>query len=264
MVFVSINPVTGEVDTYGSDAQSLLSRLVPGAAVFLGERCFNATVKMNPDGSYHQTTPAIFGERGKPAGARDVVNVHDGLTTITVYKSGRRWGARAIHPSESKVKNVMPVERHVVTWQWCTELSLGRAQERHWIPYTDETVSRLEEQWTSGADTFDVSINVGIRGYVIHVDRANAFWVQNDASHQKSRWVRRIHERESSAQRRRELMLQDVPQDVCCLCFDEFSESVHMPRHKTSCGHVFHAACLQPVLDRADARCPLCRCSITG
>ena len=80
MVFVSINPVSGDVDTYNHDAQSLLWGLIPGSAVFLGEMCFNATVKMNSDGSYNQTTPSVHGDRGKPAGARDVLNVHDSLT----------------------------------------------------------------------------------------------------------------------------------------------------------------------------------------
>ena len=53
-----------------------------------------------------------------------------------------------------------------------------------------------------------------------------------------------------------------VSGDVCCVCLSSMTSHVK----KVACGHLYHAACLREVVERARsmeaARCPLCRASV--
>lgn len=60
-----------------------------------------------------------------------------------------------------------------------------------------------------------------------------------------------------------ELRKASVAGDVCCICLGTMSMG---QVKKVGCGHLYHASCLQEVVERARsieaARCPLCRASI--
>lgn len=260
MVFVSVNPSSGEVEPYCDEAQRLLRALAPGVNVFLGETCLNATVHMSAGGTCWQSTPAVSGPLGKPAGMRDVLEVPRGATHIATHRVAHRWGAHALGHVETRVRRVPPPGNApwIVQWQWCTEVDLKRARDRHWIAYGQDTAERLEERWRTGAARFAVDIEIGVRSYDVHVDRSVAFFRQIDTERRKQRWVRRVHVPEGVASERQASLRRSATDDICGICLDAFNETPALPRRTLPCAHVFHAACLQPLVD-SGANCPLCR-----
>jgi len=56
----------------------------------------------------------------------------------------------------------------------------------------------------------------------------------------------------------------DLPETMCPICFDDFSETPDQAVYKTDCGHVFHNNCLNKYCTKNERRgnpqiCPMCR-----
>ena len=56
----------------------------------------------------------------------------------------------------------------------------------------------------------------------------------------------------------------DLPETMCPICFDDFSETPDQAVYKTDCGHVFHNNCLNKYCIKNERRgnpqiCPMCR-----
>jgi hypothetical protein len=56
----------------------------------------------------------------------------------------------------------------------------------------------------------------------------------------------------------------DLPETMCPICFDDFSETPDQAVYKTDCGHVFHNNCLNKYCTKNERRgnpqiCPVCR-----
>merc|ERR1712048_848293 len=52
----------------------------------------------------------------------------------------------------------------------------------------------------------------------------------------------------------------ELQEETCSICQHQFGETPHVPVRRLTCGHCFHGACVQQLLDR-NQPCPLCRSS---
>jgi hypothetical protein len=61
---------------------------------------------------------------------------------------------------------------------------------------------------------------------------------------------------------------ETIPEeDICPICFDDFSETPDQAVYKTDCGHVFHNNCLNKVCEineksNVEPTCPICRADL--
>lgn len=54
----------------------------------------------------------------------------------------------------------------------------------------------------------------------------------------------------------------DLAEEVCGLCTEDFAKTPHWPTLRLACSHTFHYSCIQNVLTMANIaarKCPLCR-----
>ena len=264
MKWASIEPKSGVVQIYPPDCQTMLDQLLSGSeSVYLGDRCFNATVLRRDIGQYEQRTPAIRVGRGlsKPAGRRSVLRIHDTQTEVRCSYRRDGWHLPVQDDLLTKMAVVIGVGEDMVgVWQWCTELDLQRATEGQWMCYSEDICTQLESQWTHGA-SFELAVSIGIRNMHICVSRnGHAFYEQVDREHNKRRWVRRTYIPRSQLNELRSQNGQDIPDDVCAICTETFTPD--LPITRLGCSHAFHSVCWQLILDRGSPRCCLCRADV--
>jgi hypothetical protein len=204
-----------------------------------------------------QRTPEMPGRRGKRAGVRSVVRAIPG-SIVHLQRTNDRW-----HAASTGDPHTVPprMGEGSWTWEWCEQVALFHARETSWHEYADDVVKALEEKWTQGG-TFEHTITVGLRNFKIVVDRNEAFYRQVDDKYTKGRWVRRGF-RPSACEPSSGAILPSIEaDDLCALCCESFAATPHWPTTKLYCGHIFHAACVQPVKD-STRRCPMCRSDIS-
>lgn len=232
---------------------------------YLGSKCFNATVHLTEDGEHYQTTPGIWTSqnRRKVPGYRQVRRVEARLSSA-LYKISTPHGWRFSSTSGRPIEPMslsMPYDR-VATWQWCTG-PIITSDTTTWVCYESGVNDDLEEAWaTEGNDNFELVITVGITNKRIIVNRSDAFFCQQDTENPTNlRWVRRILMEMSDVQNIRDLSMHNCPDDVCAICICTYTETPMIPRKTLPCTHVFHGACLAPIVDK---RCPMCRVSFSS
>jgi hypothetical protein len=252
-----MDPVTGVVEPYSNEIQRILNMKSVPSETFLGSKCFNATVHLQEDGAHYQTTPAIRSGRGyaKPHGYRQVRKITNNLPS-TLYKTHTRHGWRFSSSSGEHVLINYP-KNQVAVWQWCTEPSFTPDADK-WVCYETNVNDALEIAWRNeGNDNFELVIQVGISNKRIIINRNNAFFRQHDTEiHTNQRWVRRIFMELSEVQSIRDSSSHNCPDDVCAICLCSYTETAMTPRKTLPCNHIFHHACLAPIIQK---HCPLCR-----
>ncbi len=257
-MFIHLDPISGVVEPYSSDIQEILKEQSTPSDIYLGSKCFNATVHLRENGAHYQTTPEISGPRGgKPGGYREVRQVTARLlsTNNKIQTSeGWRFSTRGGSPIELVA---LPINNRVATWQWCALPNFSPDME-DWICYESDVNDNLERAWTiEGNDNFELVIPVGITSKRIIVDRSHAFFRQQDTEiSTNQRWVRRILMEETWVSRIRDSSMHNCPDDVCAICICTYTETPMISRRTLPCKHTFHCACLAPIRDK---RCPLCR-----
>lgn len=269
--WVSLEPRTGRyVDFYSDEVQDILNRSALGSNVFLGAACFSATIYLSTDGKHYQTTPAIAGAKGKPAGYRSVMRISPTTRELPVWKFPPGWRLypplqeRGNMPVETGIATVPAKEETQVVWEWCRSNSIANATEADWISYSDMVQQELEGRFTQGG-SFNHFVDIGVRQLEIEVDIREAYYKQHDRTARKVRWVRRVRRAPSILEAQHASLTNGMLDDVCPICQEDFSETSHMPRQTLSCSHQFHHLCLQPVLERnSNAKCPICRSCIAS
>ena len=259
-MYIHMDPINGVVEPYSIEVQDILKMKSIPSDTFLGSRCFNATVHLRKDGAHYQTTPGIGGPRGgKAPGYRQVKRVTSRLLSV-LYKIHTPQNAWRFSSSDGEyivpMSLNLPINR-VAMWQWCTESSVSSDMEK-WVCYESNVNDDLEEAWTNeGSDNFECVTPVGITNKRIIVNRSNAFFRQQDTENPTNqRWVRRILMEMSDVQSIRDSSLHNCPDDVCAICICNYKETPMIPRRTLPCNHMFHCACLAPIIDK---RCPMCR-----
>lgn len=170
---------------------------------------------------------------------------------------------------------VATVDEGVALWEWCMHAthSANDLPDDAWGVYGLELNEEIETAYQSAAKTVD--INVGVRQYQIVF--GDAFGLpgtarQVDQLYKKKRHVRRrivsIAQRDTRLRHIGEGNTEATNADVedkeatCAICFQEFADTRAMPSIKLrECGHKFHAACCQNLIDAAKP-CPYCRCNV--
>ena len=255
-MFIHLDPITGIVEPYTDNVQTILQgKLIP-SATYLGSLCFHATVHFNSSGAHYQTTPALGGGRGgKPAGYREVRRVTARLMS-NLHKKETSGGWRFCDVSEmgSQSVTIQNLQSKSSVWQWCSKTRYSYCND-DWVCYSENVIDELEEMWQKD-DNFELDVTTGIVVKTITVNREDMFHKQKDKITGNARWVRRILMKQSEIDKIRNDCNNNCPDDVCPICICNFSENVSLPTIKLDCGHDFHQACLAPVEDK---KCPLCR-----
>ena len=131
-MWVSVEPKSGIVSAYPKFAQNLIDRAVTNneSEVFLGPKCFNATIKLSLDGNHSQHTPATS---FKNSGFRSVNFVDNLAQHVDIYKlSSGIW--TFIKCGSNVVAKPIPCIPEVVVWCWCSKNCFKDAKECDWIP----------------------------------------------------------------------------------------------------------------------------------
>lgn len=264
---ISLEPIVGAaLDVYPESVQSEILRLRPGESVYLGADCFGATVYCDASGSLHQKTPSVGTKR---AGIRDIVLIDEDVETIDVVRlEERRWifeQSRLAHnlAGESRRLDVASSLRRppdTFLWQWSMQVDLGRAREKDWVAYMPVHSSEIERSFQSNED--ECAVTVGLRRYhIVFVtdEEGNRlpYAKQVDRERNRVRWVRRGACTQRNAP-------PPESEDSCALCCEDFADTQAWPWTRTTCGHVFHAVCLLPIVSgpQATNRCPMCRTAL--
>lgn len=255
-MFIHLDPITGIVEPYTNNVQTILRVKQIPSATNMGSMCFNATVQLNPSGAHYQTTPAWGGRGSKPAGYREVRRVTARLLS-NLYKKETSDGWRFCDSSEpgSHSIAIQNLQSKSSVWQWCSKTRYSQLND-DWICYSENVIDELEEMWQKDDNNFELDVTTGIAVKTITVNRGDMFHKQRDKITGNARWVRRILMQQSEIDQIRKDRNDNCPDDMCPICICNFSENVSLPAIKLDCGHVFHQSCLAPVNDK---RCPMCR-----
>ena len=249
-MFVHLNPISGVVEPYSNDIQETLNSTWAGgihySSIYLGSKCFHATVFFDRYDKHYQTTPAIQG--AKPPGYRQVRRV---TNVSTLFQHNTPMGWRFCNSDDLGAQPTvirMPHAR-VPSWQWCTVTSIS-PNDTDWISYNTTLNDDLEEIWTTEGDNFVFVCDTNKR---IFVDRSSVFFREEDTATGNTRWVRRILVELSDNRK-----TQHSEEDVCAICICDFSDDA-MTTETLMCNHTFHCACLARLIEK---KCPLCRAPI--
>jgi hypothetical protein len=265
--FVSLEPVCGNrLDTYSQSVQDMINAAISSGqnSVYLGDKCFNATIHFKENGNMCQTTPGIMGNGSrytrylKQPGYRDVIKMPVNENHLSVYRNNNnewRYYNQDIELSlRTQTQNARCVDNSSTTpsWQWC-QYSRDDSNDAKWYNYGEEHNAQIEEAFNINGRT-EVTIIVGIIPYTIKFDSIHkAFAIQENTAHNKSRLVRRAFLNQEE--------ILNGTEGVCAICFDDFSASTIPTSSPFNCTHNFHCACIQLVLDTHNS-CPICRAEI--
>ena len=159
--------------------------------------------------------------------------------------------------------------------EYDNSVTLKRLPDSDWVAYSLEANNLIEEAWE--AKQSQIILEVGLRQYKVVFDMNRVFAKQidiNDTS--RMRIVKRnpnLTESEINESLRKweQLNKQVCEGDACPLCYDNFTGSI--PIATLKCGHLFHCACLQPMLVNNIRNhhfgellhsCPMCRDTFTS
>ena len=189
------------------------------------------------------------------------VEVEETHTKIAIWQWGRVTGEQ-LHKKKQEG-----------TCDW--SVTLKRLPDKEWVAYDLETSTKIEQAWQQRES--EIIFEVGVRQFKIIFENNWAFAKQvdvNDSS--RVRVVKRnpnLTEAEilETIQEWETLNQQVVEGDACPLCYEQFCGS--LPNVTLSCGHIFHCACLQPMLignmknhyyGDLKHHCPMCRDEFTS
>lgn len=256
-MFIHLDPITGIVEPYTENVQNILKLKKIPSSTPLGSMCFHAVVHLNPSGSHYQTTPALVGG-GKPSGYREVRRVTARLLS-NLYKKETSIGWRFCNLLDEGAQSItiQNLQSKSSIWQWCGKMRYSK-YNNNWICYSENVIKELEEMWQKDNNDFKLDVTTGIAVKTIIVNRSDMFHTQQDRITGNKRWVRRILMQQSEIDKIRRDCKENCPDDICPICICNFSENASLPTIKLECGHIFHRACLAPVIDK---RCPICRTS---
>lgn len=219
--------------------------------------------------------------------------------------SANQGGGWRFNPSESQTE-VQPVgvdlpaewfseeSQHSKTpiWQWGRltgeqlqkkksegeydySVTLKRLPDSEWVAYDLEASKLIEAAWQNGET--EIVVEVGLRQYKIVFEANRVFAKQVDVNDtNRVRVVKRnpnLTEAEiKESLEKWEQLNQEVHQgDACPLCYEKFTGFT--PYVTLKCGHIFHCACLQPMLvnnlknhyhSELTHHCPMCREGFTS
>jgi hypothetical protein len=290
-IFYSYDPVRNQIDLYSFDiCRDILESVHRGKhSLFLGDRCFNATVYFKDSifGPMYQTTPIIPGR--KPAGHRYVfAQTLDGtISEIILYtsKSNGEWYMKHRQPSRldcieldtdtrlTKITKIIPDHYYskneaaadtLPVWQWCFKVpetchysTIYHSAEEDWKEYPRDINSSIEELYQDNAKT-EISIEVGIRKFMITIPPNSIFGKQYDPIYKKTRIIRRKMIHDIKAEGIWNAMGAETD-ETCAICLDPMRETDQLIR--IPCGHRFHGCCIQHLADVGD-RCAYCRTEV--
>ncbi len=263
-MWISFDPRNKHVDVYPYYVQILLDNdLHIKRKIPLGPSCFNAVISMDDDNNVWQKTPA---KHGKCQGMRSVIKINKDERYVNIYTD--KNGFKTLHPI-SITFELYPIGYipDTVVFEWSLKDNLAQTTEKDWIPYDESTCEKLEHIWqqkTGGS----IDLQLGLRNYKINISNTDCYHEQVDVQRHRKRVVRRVLLPQNTIINKRSLLQQRVKDfksdDECALCYENFIDTPHMLTRTLECGHIFHGACVQPVILNEFPRCPLCRQQITS
>lgn len=288
-IYYSSDPIHPNVDLYSPECCRLIdqARLRGETRCYLGNRCFNATVRLAENGCHSQTTPAArHGSISKPGGYREVrelnlSEIQAGDThTVHVYQAGGVWRFPSttasgiavpitITISQDYFEEASSMSTPTLRWQWCqiipqtldsTIPTLFNVPETAWLLYPDE----IDTQITTASQAGEIStkIQIGVREFLIEFYPDSVYAKQVDPVANKVRLVRRspLTTEQLHQKLTRSAQLLD-PSLTCSICLDTFHATPHAPTVTLPCGHTYHGMCVQTIAD-TNKPCAYCRSEV--
>jgi hypothetical protein len=256
-MFCSLEPTSGEfLDAYPDDVTEKIQALENGGSIFLGPDFFNATIqKIN--NMIHQKTPPVS-LCSKKEGKRSIkfINANECVQVFYCLES-KSWNFHetptSIHSKFLSLQQNLRKFGNVLIWQWSKNTTFSQNYENDWCSYGLECSRTIEDEFSKGSS--HVFIDIGVKTYKItflNDDHGNhcVFAKQQCTITGSTRWVRRCFRDEIK-------FTCPNSEPTCPLCLEEFESTKHMPWIKTSCNHVFHAACFSRMNEQK--KCPMCR-----
>jgi len=255
------------------------------SSCYLGNLCFNSTVKFSDDGMHYQTTTAArHCSVAKPCGYRqvrqlDLSELEPGYKhSIVVYQVNGNWRfvTQPCSGIATDVKFTIPDEyfqmessERSLRWQWCrtipqtlgTEIpTLFNVPDDQWLLYPDDVEQVISEAHLAGE--ISVKIAIGVREFLISFKPDSIYAQQLDPVANKIRFVRRcpMTAEEIDTHSQQTLTIGDASQ-TCAICLDTFLSTPHAPVIELPCGHTYHGMCIQGVADM-DRPCCYCRADV--
>lgn len=251
--WISIDPILGEPKTY-TETDMIEQQFKNGAEnIFLETFCRTIDFKK----PFTQTTPSIG---SKPRGIRSVVRCNLG-EQITVYlcPNGRWYSTIPTNNSKQPINKqiiVQAAENIPETWQWCDKHYnyTKYALESNWHNFSEEISNQIEETYKHRGS---ITITIGLTNYILS-NFEGSYGKQENSTTGMTRVIRRGISKFVS--KKLEENLQD---ELCALCMEDFKDTLHIPRKTTLCNHTFHWTCLNNYKSRDhNPRCPMCRTDI--
>ena len=246
--WISIDPVLGESKTY-QETNHIEHEFQSGKEnVYIETFSITINFKQIP---FTQTTPP-FGT--KPKGFRSVVRGNLGDIIIVYLWPNRKWYT-TFSPDNISTKQVIikEIENIPETWQWCDKeyKNVKYALESNWHNFSKENSDQIEEH---SKQLRNLTINIGLTPYLIS-NFESSYGVQKNCV----TGVRRVIRRGRSNFISKELP-QNLQDESCALCMEEFKDTPHIPTRQTICKHTFHWTCLNNYKSREyTPLCPMCR-----
>lgn len=246
----SIDPIMGFSKTYPESAKIEQVFCNGEHTIFIDT--FSITVHLREP--FHQTTPRIG---SKPKGYRSVFRGEVGQS-ITIYLwSNSRWYTTV--PSDmlnpiSKQVIIEEIEEIPEVWQWCDRYSDNTkyALARNWHNFPDEISSEIEEK--SKIPNSSLIITIGLTRYELS-NFEGGYGIQKNITTNMTRAIRRGRSKFVCKE-----LEEHLQEESCCLCMEDFKDTLKFPRRTTSCNHTFHWSCLNNYKARTShPRCPMCR-----
>lgn len=258
-MFCSLEPSCGEfLDAYPDNVAEKIQSLKNGESTFLGPDFFNATIVKQEEHLF-QSTPAV-NFLNKKSGKRSIKFINPNEIINVFYCLERKnWSffetPTSIYSKTVSIQNNLRKFGNVLIWQWSRNSDFSKNYENDWFSYGLECSRTIEDAFSKGEDR--VFIDIGVKKYRItffNDDDGNpcVFAKQQCTITNSSRWIRRCFRDET-------IFTCPNTEPTCPLCLEEFETTKHMPWMKTSCNHVFHAACFSRMNDDRQKKCPMCR-----
>ena len=250
--WISIDPMLGEPKTY-PETNTIEQEFQSGKDnIYLETFC--RTIHFQEP--FTQTTPRIG---AKPKGIRSVVRGNLG-ENITVYLwPNGRWYTKlpdCTYVPENKYVTIQEPKNIPETWQWCDRNydKTKYALERNWHNFSDEISTQIED---ISKRNESISITIGLTPYILS-DFQGAYGIQTNNVTGMIRAIRRGRSEFVCKK-----LAENLKDESCAFCMEEFKDTPHIPTKETECKHTFHWTCLNNYKSRGhNPICPLCRASI--
>lgn len=248
--WISIDPILGEPKTYPESSHIEQEFQCGKENIFLETFC--RTIHFQQP--FTQTTPRVG---SKPRGIRSVVRGDLG-DKFTVYLwPNKRWYTTI--PGEytpQKQVIIQEVENIPETWQWCDREydKTNYALERNWHNFSDELSTQIEDTCKQSGST---TITIGLTQYILS-DFQGSYGIQTNNVTGMTRAIRRGRSKFVGKE-----LSENLQNESCALCMEDFKDTPHIPIRETPCKHTFHWTCINNYTSREqNPRCPMCRADI--